>query len=113
MPRLHYAIPLIATMTTLMFGSASAARDGAGEFSDSIVVIHHADLHPSSAKAARAVLDRIDTAALEACGASSFSLREVKISVRSSQCWKESVAKVVARINDPMIQAAYASRHRS
>lgn len=71
------------------------------------VAVRHLDVHPRSVRAARATLDRLGEAALRACGASSSSLREVRGAVRASACWHDGMADVLARIDDPMLNAAY------
>ena len=76
------------------------------------VTLHHADLHPRTPRAARALLDRLDGATLEACGASSFSLREVKASVAASACWRDAMNDAVGRIGDPLLSATYHAQRR-
>lgn len=71
------------------------------------VIVHHVDLHPRSGAAARATLGRIGEAAMEACGGSPFSFAEVKMAIRASTCWHDSMADAVARIGDPMLTAEY------
>lgn len=60
----------------------------------------------NTAEGARHLLKRIGQAALESCGASSFSLSEVKSATMASACWKDAVAGAVRRIHDPMLTAA-------
>ena len=67
-------------------------------------------LHPATPAAARRTLARIEAAAFAVCGASDFSLREVKRAVRDSSCWRDSMAGTMARIDDPLLLDAY--RHR-
>ena len=57
---------------------------------------------------ARRMLRRLDDAAIEACGASQFSLPDMKAAIRGSRCWKESVADAVGRIGNPHLTAAFA-----
>lgn len=76
------------------------------------VVAHHIDRHPVTVRAAKVALQRLGDAAMEACGASSFSLREVQADVRASPCWRRSMADAVARIGDPMLIAAYTTSAR-
>jgi hypothetical protein len=47
---------------------------------------------------------------LRFCGASSSSLGAMKLAVRASPCWRNSVADAVRRIDDPLLFAAFA-RH--
>lgn len=95
--------------TVAAFTSPAQAQDqiGAGRFA----VVVKASAHPATARAARQTLARIERAALAVCGASSFSLREMRMSVRTSACWRGSVADAVARTNDPRLSAAYHPKH--
>ena len=61
------------------------------------------DLTPAAA--ARQLLGRIGDAALEACGASPFSLAEFKMATRSSRCWQDAVDDAVRRIGSPTLSA--------
>jgi UrcA family protein len=60
----------------------------------------------SSPVAARRLLRRIGDAALDACGASSFSLAEFRTATVGSQCWREAVDDAVRRIDNPLLAAA-------
>jgi UrcA family protein len=60
----------------------------------------------TSPAAARRLLRRIGDAALESCGASSFSLAEFKTATVVSRCWRDAVADAVRRIDDPLLTAA-------
>jgi UrcA family protein len=59
----------------------------------------------SAAAARRLLLLRIGDAALEACGASPFSLAEFKIATRSSRCWRDAVDDAVRRIGSPALSS--------
>ncbi len=58
---------------------------------------NHRDL--TSPDGARKLLQRINAAALEVCGASSMSLAELKRATRESSCWRNAVAGAVRRID--------------
>ena len=60
----------------------------------------------TSPAAARRLLRRIGDAALESCGASSFSLAEIKTATVMSRCWRDAVDDAVRRIDDPLLTAA-------
>jgi len=60
----------------------------------------------TSPAAARRLLRRIGDAALESCGASSFSLAEFKTATVVSRCWRDAVDDAVRRIDDPLLTAA-------
>ncbi len=54
-----------------------------------------------STTGARGLLRRIEAAASEACGASSFSLFEIKMATRRSRCWRDAVDAAVRQIDSP------------
>jgi UrcA family protein len=60
----------------------------------------------TSPAAARRLLRRIGDAALESCGASSFSLAEFKTATVTSRCWRDAFDDAVRRIDDPLLTAA-------
>jgi len=61
-------------------------------------------------KEAAHVLRRIDSAALEACGASSSSLPEYRQIVGRSVCHEDGVSRAVANLNVPAVTALYNKR---
>lgn len=69
---------LAASVGSAVLPVAAPAEDFGRGLSTVAVVAHHVDVHPRSEKAARMSLRRLGEAAMQACGASSFSLREVK-----------------------------------
>jgi len=71
---------------------------------------HRQDL--VSPAAARRLLVRIGDAALEACGASPFSLAELKIATRNSQCWQKAVDGATRRIASPTLTALASEREQ-
>jgi len=60
-------------------------------------------LHPQTREEARILLDRVENAASEACGAFRFSVADYSRAVRRSPCWEKSVADAVARIDSPVL----------
>ena len=66
----------------------------------------------TSPAAARSLLRRIGDAALESCGASSFSLSEVKTATVVSRCWRDAVDDAVRRIGSPELSAAASEGRR-
>lgn len=84
---------------------AAAYGDGDGAVS---VRLHDADLN-NPGGAAR-VLRRLDTAALEACGASVGSLREYRLVVQRSTCHAASLDHAVAQLNAPLVTELYSGR---
>ena len=71
------------TMRTPFFAfavlGAMIAVPGAAQERTYAVTVHRVQLHPATPATARRTMERIEAAALEACGASSFSLREMKL----------------------------------
>ena len=66
----------------------------------------------TSPAAARRLLRRIGDAALESCGASSFSFEEIKTEARASRCWRDAVDDAVRRIDAPLLTAAARENQR-
>ena len=66
----------------------------------------------TSPAAARILLRRIGDAALESCGASSFSLAELKTATVVSRCWRDAVDDAVRRIGSPELSAAASEGRR-
>ena len=60
----------------------------------------------NSPATARRLLRRIGDAALESCGASSFSLAEFKTATVVSRCWRDAVEDAVRRSDDPLLTVA-------
>jgi UrcA family protein len=87
-----------------MPATAQEAKIGPDRYA---VTLYRAQLHPATPGAARRTLGRIEAAALDVCGASPFSLREMKQAVRDSTCWRDAMAGTMARIDDPLLLQAY------
>lgn len=85
-------LPLALIGSALML-VAPAHADTAGTETVSIRV------HRSAAAARQDVERRIAAAALEACGASTFSAPGVRQAVARSACWHDSYARGVAQID--------------
>jgi UrcA family protein len=66
----------------------------------------------TSPTAMRGLIRRIGDAALEACGASSFSLAEVKTATKLSQCWRDAVDDAVRRVGSPALSAVASEGRR-
>ena len=72
------------------------------------VRLNHVDRTLGSRTAADQLLNRLGEAAMEACGASSFSVPQHRQAVRGSACWRTSMTDVVQRIDNPYLTAAFA-----
>ena len=66
----------------------------------------------TSPAAARHLLRRIQKAALESCGASSFSLNEIKTSTAASRCWRDAVDNAVRSVDEPLLTEAASESRR-
>jgi len=86
-------------------GQASATSD---DHTRVTVRLHDTDLERP--KAAAQVLRRLDSAAMEACGASDFSLREYRLTVEGSACHEAGLGRAVAELNVPAVTALYDKR---
>jgi UrcA family protein len=95
----------VAAAALAVAGATAVAQPPESPPTDTVVV-RHVDLHPRTPRAARLTLDRIGEAALDVCGASPYSLPEVRRAVRASACWHDSMARAVAQIGDPLLANA-------
>ncbi len=72
------------------------------------VGVQFGDLHLNQPVDAAIMLDRLDQAAMQACGASPFSsLREYRLAIRGSRCYARSLSRAVADLNAPEVTAMY------
>ena len=85
---------IAATAALLLLSGASIAS--AAETTTSVAV--HAKLDPNSLSDRDALMQRIDTAAMEACGAQRGSFPDVKRAVAASACHRDAVANAVAQL---------------
>jgi len=96
----------------LTLAAPAASQAAAGEESVAIAV-RHGDLNLTQSRDAAIMVRRLDTAALQACGASSFSLREVQQATRESACFKDSMNRAVAALGSPTVNAIHRDRGAS
>ena len=85
---------IAATAALLLLSGASIAS--AAETTTSVAV--RSTLDPSNPRDRQVLLQRIDTAAMEACGAQRGSFAEVKRAVAASACHRDAVAGAVAQL---------------
>lgn len=71
------------------------------------VTLHHIDLHPATAAAARRSMRRIDEAALSVCGANG-ALVEAKREIRAGPCWQEAAGNAAHQSGAPLLAQAFA-----
>ncbi len=93
------AVLALAVSISLPAGVARAQS----EDTSVLVRVKAADLHPRSPEAAHQLLARLEKAALEACGASEFSFPDVKLAIQRTPCWRDSVARAITQIGDPLL----------
>ena len=53
------------------------------------------------------MLRRLDGAAVQACGASKFSVRDMQRSSRRSDCYKRAMSSALDMINAPVLSSHY------
>jgi UrcA family protein len=75
------------------------------------VAIKFGDLDLTSQDGSAAMLQRISHAALEACGASSFSVPDYRWAVKHSGCFRSSMDRAVADLSAPTVTHLY-EQHR-
>ncbi|QJU58039.1 UrcA family protein [Sphingomonas sp. AP4-R1] len=101
---------LIATSLLTLLAAPAATQTPVTGADRVAIRLDHIDRHPATPAAARRTLSRIDRAVTEACGASGFSLREVKQATRDSACWRETMADAVSQVDSPLLHQVYAER---
>ncbi|WP_091738152.1 UrcA family protein [Phenylobacterium immobile] len=69
------------------------------------IAVRHGDLNLSNPADAARMMQRLDKASLSACGASSFSLREVREATRRDDCYQAGLNRAVADLNAPLVTA--------
>lgn len=106
-----WQLPLIV-ITCVLAGNASAAQVGAPTAPEGKVRVHYDRKDLTSPVGARRLLVRIGNAALEACGASAFSLPDYKAATLASPCWREAVDDAVSRIGSPVLSEVASERRR-
>jgi UrcA family protein len=95
---------LALAAATAVSGHAIAASDDASHYS---IKVHTADLNLEDRHDAQVLLQRINHAAMEACGASIWSSPQEWSAVRESGCHADAVARAVATVHSAALSAAY------
>ncbi|MGY6637183.1 MAG: UrcA family protein [Erythrobacter sp.] len=67
------------------------------------IILNNVNVHPASIREARKTLDRIKVAALTLCGAPHGSSTYMRRAVMKSECFRDSLADAVRKIDDPLI----------
>ena len=90
---------LIAAALIAAVASPALARTvETGAQATTTVKVSSAGLDLTQKSDARLMLGRIDRAALSACGASEFSVREHQVAVRRTACYREAMDRAVASV---------------
>ena len=99
-------------LIALSFAAAAATAAVAAPAPEQVhmVKVGYGDLNLNRTADAERLLHRLDRAAADACGASGFSLPEVKAEVRRSNCYRSSMDHAVATLNVPTVNSLYAQR---
>lgn len=95
---------LLALAALATPAAAQETRTGPDTYA---VALNAADLRPATPAAARRSVMRIGQAALLVCGASAAAPHGIRMAVRRSPCWRDSMAKVRQRVADPLLLAAW------
>ncbi|MEW5685035.1 MAG: UrcA family protein [Pseudomonadota bacterium] len=96
-------IALIPALAALAFAAPAMAEQVTTK-----VAVPSAGLDLQNPADAAVMLGRLDRAAVRACGASSFSVRDYQVAVRHSACYRDAMAQAVNAVKAPALSAAYA-----
>ena len=102
------AIPALAALALASPAAADVVtRDGNVT---TTVVVRAGDLDLNQAPHAAILVARLDRAAAQTCGASTFSVREYQAAVRRTGCYRDAMGQAVASLNAPAVSAVYRER---
>jgi UrcA family protein len=97
-------------MKLLALSAVAALALGAPAMAQSVattsIAVSPAGLDLASPTGAALMANRIDRAAVRACGASGFSARDVQMEVRRSACYRSAVGQAETALNAPAVSAA-------
>jgi len=106
--RLLVSVAGLAFLLLILSAFPAAARDA-----DEVVTVRLRHVvEPGSTAEAEHLLNRIEAAQAEACGATTFSLAEYRQAIRRGPCWREGVARTVAAVGSPLLSEVLAHRYR-
>src|SRR5690348_14254127 len=91
---------LASTAAVLVLAAAPLAVAGPAGVETVSVPESKSRLDLNNPRDARVLMRRIDTAALQACGADTHSFVEVKRAVAASACHRDAVAGAVSQLNN-------------
>ena len=104
---------LAIVAAALAFAAPAISHAAPADPSATAVRVSYADLDLSTARGAETLMHRLQDAALESCGASSFSLVDYQDAVRRSGCYRDSLAAAVAEVNLPSNAVASIAQDRN
>ncbi|THD52517.1 UrcA family protein [Phenylobacterium sp.] len=106
-----FALAGAASARAAAVSEADAAREI--ESLPTQVAIKFGDLDLASQPGSEAMLQRISHAALEACGASGFSLPDYRWAVKNTTCYRGSMDRAVADLAAPTVTQLYELHRQS
>ena len=92
----------LTTASIMLMIPAAQAQNTIGPDQHAIILTN-VNMQPATIREARKTLDRIKAAALTLCGAPHGSSSYLRRAVMKSECFTESVANAVRKIDDPLI----------
>lgn len=99
-------------MKTLIVASALALL-GVSAASAADVRVSARGLNLGASADAQTMIKRLDSAAMEACGASRFSLAEVRRATRNGECYKVAMDGAVTTLGAPVVSNLYRNDSRA
>ena len=96
----------------LALGAPAAALADEAHDPAPAVKVGYRSLDLSRPQGAAVLTQRLESAALSACGASPFSMREVREAVKRSACFHESMDRALADLNAPSVSEYYVQHNR-
>jgi UrcA family protein len=97
-------IALVSAMAIVTFAAPSLAAAQSTQTAPTTEVLRHADLDLTAPADAAAMLKRIRRAAMAVCSASQAGADDIG---RYGECYRQSVALAVTRLNAPRVTEAY------
>jgi UrcA family protein len=88
-------------------GAGLAAPVATFDAGHATLTVRHGDLDLATRRGARLMILRLDEAAKEVCGSSSFVSLAYKEAVRSTKCYRESMNRALAGLDSPNVSALY------
>ncbi|HEY2048341.1 MAG TPA: UrcA family protein [Caulobacteraceae bacterium] len=99
---------IIAALGLASIASSAWAHDALKSDTTVVDVTYDAS-SVATPRAAQNLLARLGDAALEACGAYPGSVRDYRMAVSRSACYRDKLDKAVAQVDSPMLSKVYDS----